>query len=273
MTTINAIMTAVFDLLLRPFSGVSPWYGIAVVSLLTGVVMLVIFRYTSNQRAIRRAKDRIRAHLLEVRLYRDDMWVLLRAQKDILLNNLIYLGNSLVPLVVMIIPVVLMLVQLNVHYGYRPLRPGDSAIISAKFAPTVDLNAAPRLIAPAGLTVQTPALRIPSLREADWRIGAQWPGRYAVEIVAGDARAEKEIVVANRPTRVSPERVGSGLYAIMMNPGEKPLPESSAIRSISVDYKPAPLPFFRWNLHWLVAYFILSLAFGFALKGVFRVEV
>ena len=274
MTLINAIMTAIFDVVLRPFAALSPWYGIAIVSLLTGVVMLVVYRYTSNQVAIRRAKDRIRAHLLEVRLYRDDVRVLLRAQKDILLTNLVYLGHSLRPLVVMIVPVVLILVQLNAHYGYRPLRPGESAIVSAKFSPAVDVAAAaPKLIAPAGLKVETLPLRIPSLHEVDWRIKAEQAGRYAVRVAVGDREVEKQVVVGTRHARISPERVGSGWWTILMNPGETPLPESSSIRSITVQYKAASLPFFRWNLHWLVAFFILSIAFGFALKGVLRVEV
>jgi len=273
MIAINSIMTSIFDALLRPFAALSPWSGIAVVALLTGVVMLVVYRYTSNQRAIRRAKDRIRAHLLEVRLYRDDMRVLLRAQKDILLANLVYLAHSLRPLAVMIIPVVLILIQLNAHYGYRPLRPGDAAILAAQFAPGDVTAAAPRLIVPRGLTVEALPLHIPSLREVDWRIRAQSRGRYVVSVVTGGQRLNKQVVVSDRRARVSPARVGSGLWAIAMNPGERPLPQGSAIRSIAVQYEPAPLPFFRWNLHWLVGFFILSIAFGLALKGVFRVEV
>ncbi|UCH36318.1 MAG: hypothetical protein JSV65_08175 [Armatimonadota bacterium] len=274
MTIINSIMTTIFDVLLRPFSSLSPWYGIAAVSLVTGVVMLMIFRHTSNQRAIRRAKDRIRAHLLEVRLYRDDVRVLLRAQKDILLTNLRYLGYSLMPLLVMIIPVVLILVQLNAHYGYRPLRPGDSAIVAVRFAQGFDLDAGPpQLAVPPGLKAETPPLRIPAEREVDWRIGAERPGRYAVRIVTGDQEVEKAVIVSNGHTRVTPRRVGTGWWDIVMNPGEKPLPADSAIRSIAVDYEPAALPFLGWDIHWLVAFFILSIAFGFALKGLFRVEV
>ena len=281
MTIVNSIMTAIFDALLAPFARLSPWYGIAAVSLLTSVVMLLIFRCTSNQAAIRRAKDRIRAHLLELRLYRDDMRVLLRAQKDILLANLAYLGHSLRPLVVMIVPVVLILIQLNAHYGYQPLRPNESAIIAARFAQASDLDMCRlELIVPSGLRVETPPLRIPSQREVDWRISARRPGRYTVRIIVGEGSVEKEVVVGDAHTRVSPERVGSSLervgsslWAVMMNPGERPLPEGSAVRAVAVQYKPAALPFFRWNIHWLVAFFILSIAFGFALKGVFRVEV
>ncbi len=271
MTFINAIMTAIFDALLRPFAGLSPWYGIAVVSLLTGVMMLAVFRYTSNQRAIRRAKDRIRAHLLELRLYRDDVGVLLRAQKDILLNNLIYLAHSLVPLAVMILPVVLILMQLNVRYGYQPLRPGESVIVAAKLKPGVELAQPLQLVAPSGLTVETPPLRIPALGELDWRVRGERPGAYELHIIVGDRDAEKSLVVSDGWARVS-RQVSRGFLERLSNPGELPAMHEG-FESVAVDYRPAALPFWRWNVHWLLAYFVLSIAFGFALRGVLKVEI
>ena len=33
------------------------------------------------------------------------------------------------------------------------------------------------------------------------------------------------------------------------------------------------MPVFGWNIHWLVYFFVLSLAFGFAFKGVFGVQI
>ena len=54
------------------------------VSLLTALLMLFVFQLTSNQAGIRRAKDRIKAHLLELRLFKDNMRVTLWAQGGIL---------------------------------------------------------------------------------------------------------------------------------------------------------------------------------------------
>jgi hypothetical protein len=30
---------------------------------------------------------------------------------------------------------------------------------------------------------------------------------------------------------------------------------------------------YKWHVHWLVVVFVLSIVFGFALKGLFRVEI
>ena len=59
----------------------------------------------------------------------------------------------------------------------------------------------------------------------------------------------------------------------VLNPGEAPLPSASVVRSVEVKYPPASMSLFGWHIHWLIVYFILSIAFGFAFKGVFKVEI
>ena len=59
MQIVNAILRPVFDGLLLPFQGLHPFVGIAVVSLLTSVLMLVMFKRTSNQDKIVAVKAKI----------------------------------------------------------------------------------------------------------------------------------------------------------------------------------------------------------------------
>ena len=65
MAALNTGITRFFDLLFAP-SALSPWLGMVVISLLTGFVLLFVFRYTSNQQGIRAAKDRIIAPALSL---------------------------------------------------------------------------------------------------------------------------------------------------------------------------------------------------------------
>jgi len=59
----------------------------------------------------------------------------------------------------------------------------------------------------------------------------------------------------------------------LLNPGEKPLPREAEIKKIEVVYPSARLNLFGLKIHWLVAYFVLSIIFGFGLKGWFKVEI
>ncbi|UCH79104.1 MAG: hypothetical protein JSU81_03915, partial [Candidatus Coatesbacteria bacterium] len=86
----NVAVTRLFDALLWPFQQ-WPAGGLVFVSVVTGVVMLLLFKVTSNQRAIRRTRDLMRAHMLAMRLFRDDASVVVASQKNVLRTNLKYL--------------------------------------------------------------------------------------------------------------------------------------------------------------------------------------
>jgi len=54
MDLFNHLISSLFDLASSPFSAFHPLVGLVVLSIVTGIMMLIIFRYTSNQEAIRR---------------------------------------------------------------------------------------------------------------------------------------------------------------------------------------------------------------------------
>ena len=56
MSILNQILRLVFDAILYPFRTLSPSIGLAVISAVVGVVMLLIFKHTSNQDALAAVK-------------------------------------------------------------------------------------------------------------------------------------------------------------------------------------------------------------------------
>jgi hypothetical protein len=88
---------------------------LTVVSLLVSMLMLVVFKRTSNQTKLDRVKRQIHASLFEIRLWNDDFGAILRAQLDILRHNLGYLRLSMVPLLFLLPPLALVIAQLQFH--------------------------------------------------------------------------------------------------------------------------------------------------------------
>jgi hypothetical protein len=129
------------------------------------------------------------------------------------------------------------------------------------------------IAAPAGIVVETPALRIPTTGEVDWRIRAHSPGRYQVRIAAGGQAYDKEVVVGGQGGPVSPVRSAASAIQQFLHPGEPPLPAQAAVRSIAVSYPTASLRFFGHELHWVWAWLVLSMAVGMVLKGPLRVQL
>ena len=272
MSLVNTPLRLVFDALLYPFRELPPLVGLGVVSALTGIAMLWVFKLTSDQTALAAVKRQIHAGLFEIRLYNDDLRAIFRAQRHILRHNLSYLRLSLAPMIWMLAPLLLVVAQLQFHYGYAGLEPGARVVLKAELrtAPGAQdgtpVRPAVSLEAPEGLRVETPAVWIPGLRELAWRIAADRPGDYELRLRVGDAVATKTVRVTGAVVRRSPVRV-SGLLDQILYPAESPLPGSSPFRSISVGYPEREIDVFGMGLHWMIVFFVLSIAVAFALRN------
>lgn len=270
----NGFLTKLFDVVCWPFQGFDPIWAMIVISLLTGVLMVWIFGKVSNQEAIKRVKDKIRGNLIAVRLYQNDLRVVLRVQGRILRDTLTYMKYSVVPMLVIIVPVVFIIIQLNLRFSIRPLPPSEQTLVKVKVRDPSVLYGEVVLEAPDGVNVETPGgVRIVSQGEIAWRIRAARPGRYPLTVRAGNEVVEKELVVGAGWGAIVALRTGKDLLDMLLYPGEAPVNPSSVVESVEVRYPSLSMPIFGWNIHWLIIFFVLSVAFGFAFKGVLGVQV
>lgn len=288
MSFVNAALRAVFDLVLGPFAALPPIVPVTLVSLVSGVFALLVYRWTSNQGAIAAVKRRLFAHLLEVRLFNDDLRAVLRAQLRLLRENLTYLRLNLVPLLWMIIPFVLLIAQLQFHYGYNGLDVGERTLLIVDLVapdaePSADSEPRPRpgvdLEAPPGVKVETPAVWVPSLHQVAWRLHALDPGRHELVVRTGGEEFTKSVLVVDpedgaRWVRRSPTRRRAAIVDQLLYPAEPPLPRDGPVDRIDIRYPAASISFFGlFDLHWLIAFLILSIGLAFALRNRFGVTL
>lgn len=275
MRILNALVSGTVDVLLYPFRDLPPLVGLTVLSVITAVAVLLIFKATSDQEALAAVKRQMHAGIFEIRLFSDDPRAILSAQGDIVRYSLNYMRLTLVPLLWLSIPLSLLIVQLQYRYGYYGLEVGSEAIVKVKLNAdwTADEPPLLELNAPSGVTVETPLLWIPSLNQADWRIRAQRPGIYRLRIRLGEAEMDKSVLVSNSVVRRrSVVRPSGRLLSQVLYPVEPPLP-AGPIESIAVDYPEAEVSLLGWETHWLVVFFILTTIGAFALHGLFRVAI
>ncbi len=270
----NFAFGKIFEFIFFPFQRMSPWVAMALISFLTSLLMLLFFRLFSNQHGIRTVKNKIKAHLLELRLFKDSLSLSLRAQGNILRYNLKYIGYSAKPLLVMFIPIVLILVQLNLWFGYQALSPGQEIIVKIKLVEGQNPLAINLGLESSSLDIETPPLRIESENEIDWRIKARENGSHQLTLTVNGKKFTKKVIVGQRPlVKISQAKVRSNFIAELFNPGEVPLSRNLPFKSVEVLYPAKNMNLFGWHIHWLIVYFALSIIFGFAFKGVFKVEI
>jgi hypothetical protein len=267
VSVVNGLLRSAFDLLLFPFRSLPPIVGLLLVSLLASIGMLLVFKATSNQKRLEAVKRQIHACLFEIRLFRDDVPAILRAQMEILRHNLNYLFLSLVPMLWMIVPLVFVIAQLQFHYGYQGLRPGDEFLVKVRLKEPSPTRPAAALEAPRGLEVATPAVWIPTERELAWRLRAQDWGDYELKLRLGGKEYSKTAQVSDQVRRRSPERLAPGFLNELLYPAEDSLPKESPIASIALAYPEDSVSLLGWHVQWMVAFFLLSVVFAFALRG------
>ncbi len=264
-----------FDWMLSLFGSFHPLLVLVLASLFAGVVLLLVFARFSDQEALRTAKDRVRAHLLELRLFGHDPHLVWAAEKNIVRANLLYLRLILKPLVITLPIFAWMLLGLYGWFEFRPLALGEAVVVSAFIARPALASVrmtAPDLTTDEGLQVETPVLRIDQEHRCDWRIRALQAGEHRLVLSTGTQRVERTVAVGvvrrsrvSRSARPRPLGVTAG--------GGDPLPDARAIERVEVDYPRARLTVLGFEVGWVTVFVVLSVAFSFLLKRPFGVTL
>jgi hypothetical protein len=272
MQTYNNIASAIFDFLLAPFGHEIALFDLIVWPVLMGIGALQVYKYTSNQDAIARVKRQISMHLLEIRLFRDDIAQVLVSTLKIVAKNVIYIAHNLTPMAVMLIPMVALMVQLVAHYAYEPAQPGSVELLHLKLDPNAAVSALDvSLEVPDGTSLDAPAVRTAD-GQVFWRVKADRPGDYVFKVTVGDEVYEKGWAVGGDARKIPVKRLRS--WEAVLYPGEAAIPSDAPILSLELDMHTRPLDFV-WDgeLGILMWAMVLSLVAGVALKDFFGVTL
>ena len=276
MWPILRAITKAFDAVLMPFAGLHPWVGLSVVSVVTGVVMLLIFGKTSNQKKIAETKDKLKAYIMEMWLFRNSPVVMFRAIGNVVRYNIQYLRHSLRPIVFLFIPVLFIMVQLGIRYAHEPIKPGETVVVTVAVADGVRATEADiTLEAPDGLSVVSPALRMNATGEIEWKLRADRCGTRSIGIVTPAGRINKTVVAGEDlgTVRFASLKPRAGTWSAFLYPAEPPVQRDSIIKSIEVHYGEKQGLLFGITFNWLWIFFIASVVVGFAFKDLFGIEV
>jgi len=247
--------------------------GIVVgISLVIGLVMVIVFGYTSDQKAIHSAKDQLKAHLLALRLFQDQIQVVLRSYGRIVLATGRYLRLAFKPLLFVIVPMTFLIVQLDRYLGSVPLSTGQSFLVKARMNDADSLNQA-SLQLPDGLTGTSPAVHVPAESEVAWRVVAERAGEYVVHVQVADQLFAKRVIVGSGMPRLSSVRLRGKFWERIFVSAEPALPDNKFVEAIDVQYPARNIAFAGVEWNWIWLFFLLSLASGFLFKGILGIEI
>jgi hypothetical protein len=235
--------------------GAKAFWLVLVAGVVSGVISWWVFRHWSNTAKLHVAGNRILAHLLELRLFAAEPALVMRAQRDLIAANFEFLRFATIPSLLLVIPFAVFLIAMNAIFGHVPLRIGQPAIVTLEYraSPRTALPQA-QLVAPDGILVETPPVRIPAASQISWRI-------RPVRTISGDLRITFNGLSMSKSISSNPglqwlsdARAGS-LALFLVHPLESPF-SHSMLKTVSVGYPPATII----RLNWLVWFSIASVA-------------
>jgi uncharacterized membrane protein (DUF106 family) len=266
----------------------SPLSIVIIVSVVIGLLMVVLFGYTSDQKAIGIAKDQLKAHLLAVRLYRDQIPVVMGSYGKILRGTGRYLKLAFKPLLYVIIPITLLMVQIDRYLGQTPLPENTPFLLTVHLAKTPggfakigdesrdDVHDAlndVRLELPPEITMTAPPVHIPASNDIVWRLAGSKEGKSEIKIAAAGQSATKTVCVGTDLPRISTIRLRGQFWERMFSSAEPALPENSPIESISINYPDRDIQIAGYGMNWIWLFFILSMVAGFIFKELLGIQI
>jgi len=254
--------------LLAPFRNCPPFTGLLTVSLLFGVIMILIFKFTSNQRAIGAIRSRMGARALGMLLHLHSPITVIKAAAALMADNFAYLWRIVTPMLFIAVPFILTAAALDARYGSMPVPRGVPTTVTLTWD---ELPAREGFtVTGTGITVIEPVVFVDTLRQTSFRVRNATPG--AMVTAAG----------VTFPLGASAGGAGSVIYrgAARMNPVERllkpflaPLPPDGPVIEANVFIPEARYRILGGRWSWLTVFLVYSSLAAIAGAAAFKVKV
>jgi hypothetical protein len=276
MNSLNSAFTSIFDVVLTPFEWLGIHTSLILVSGIFGVFALWLFKYISWQKGIGATKDKIKGHMIAIRIYQDDLAVVGSSVLKVIGRNFQYLALNFGPFIPLAIPFVFVAAQLVTRYGFDPVPVHEVGAVTLSGQQRTQVKlwfdagderfADLSLAVPEGVQVCSPLIPSVGAGLAFVDVIATAPGDHELVFSLPDGtQATKTISAGGEPRRsMQPERVRSALAA-MLWPAEDQLAADSPFERILVSYPERDLGWLPGGpLGVLITFVLASMAFGFA---------
>ncbi len=259
MTFLIHILRRLVELSLAPFDALPEFVALTLLSVITGVLLLLVVRWTTPQRFVDKARNRMTSAVYETRLFLNDPGRLVKAQGRLLVWSVLYVGSMLPAFALVAVPMGLYFAHMDGRYGRAPLSSLEPVVLRADLAAGANANHV-SLLVPPGVTVAAGPVVLGDAAQVYWRLEVASPGVHELSLRLGDETVSKRLVAsANAP--VSESR-SAGLAGLLDQTTEAPLPAQSAFDRITMPHPERTDTWLgmAWWLYWMLLATVAALA-------------
>ena len=262
MGAIAGILRTAIEGLMVPFDLLGPFWGLTLLSILSGIGMLWVVGKTTPQKLVARARQRMDSAVYEIRLFMDSpKWVVL-ALGRLLGNSVLYIAAMLPAFVILAVPLGMMFLSLETRHGLESIAVGEPFVITVKLADGVDGRKL--VVAPSDdVEITSPPLFVESEHLVYVRAVAKNKASSVLRIDVGGRAVEKQIVADPDALQVAPDRA-SGLDLFLSFGPEGSL--DGDIIGISVPHASKDGRYLGISMPWWVWWLFVMMVAAFGLR-------
>lgn len=260
LSALTLAITRVVDVLLLPF-GSHRTAGFVALSLVTGAVLTILYRALADEAAIRRTREVFKARVLEMRLYPDDIVLILRALGGAIAAQGAYLRVAAKPILLVALVAVPLFFQVESRYAHAPLAPGTNTIVTARLKPGLDVLTVPTALTLAGdgqSSADPRSVRAPASREVSWRVRVD-DGRHPAELQVYNQVYHFDVTAQRDGHAIGNERHARSITGAISEIGLPRIGNDSPLEAVRVAYPHASYSILGKRMSWLVVFALATL--------------
>ncbi len=248
---------SILDPIFMPLLKLPMLWSIFIISLIVSVIIIVIYKFTTNQNLMKQLKDEMKAFQKEAKELKAHPEKAMQVQKQAMKTNMKYMAHSMRSTLVTFIPIILIFGWMNANLAFEPIYPDQEFSVSAILGKGTEGNI--KLIAPDGVEVLGNSIQEIKDNEASWILKGE-EGDYLNENALefefeGQTRYKDLIITKEQRYAKIKEKI-----------------KNSGLKMIEIKNEPMKiLNLFGWRIGWLGTYIIFSLVFSILLRKIFKV--
>ncbi|MBS3135352.1 DUF106 domain-containing protein [Candidatus Woesearchaeota archaeon] len=252
----------ILDPVLGPLLLIDPLLSMFLISLGVSLLMVLIYKFTTNQELMKRLKEEMKAMQKKVRELKNNPDEMMKANKAMMDSNMKYMKQSFKSTLFTMIPLLLIFGWMAANFSYEPIGPGEQFSITLLFNKNASGQAKAEV--PAGISI---------IGEAEKNI----TGRMATFTFKGEKGEYTGTSSIKLSYKSAEPKIAETVEFkdVLITNGHKYLPKEKQVKNsdlsfISIDYKKRiVLPGLNWG--WLGTYILFSIVFSLVLRKAMKV--
>jgi uncharacterized membrane protein (DUF106 family) len=245
------VFERLLDPVFNPLLSLGPFWALFIISFVISLVIVVIYKYTTDQNLMKTLKDEMKEFQKEIKELRESPEEAMKVQKKAMQTNMKYMMQSFKSTLYTFVPIIILFGWLNANLTHMPIMPEDQFSVTALFDKGIIGEA--ELLYPEALTLQSDAIKEIESGKIDWTLYGP-AGEYTLGVKHNERSYVKNLLIDDMQYEKVEQKYKGDVKLIRIN--------NEPLKVINL---------FGWKLGWLMSYIIFSIVFSIVLRKVFRV--